>query len=438
MTRYFNKLSRLAVVAILAGVSVPQTASADGGGRGVKSFRNLGSGNSSSMKLQSQPQMKMLKSPSQMGKFNKSVAPFKVPSSGLKTGLNGQVVNKPTSPIIKTSPVSNVKLNPNILNSGGGKGTKVTPINKKWQDKIFTDPGKIVTKPGNIPTVPVGGQGGVITPFPGGKPPKADVPIKPLPTGPIANPFPDGKPPKIDVPIKPLPTGPIVNPFPPKPQPPIDPGPGNGNPGGGQPKPPKDHCHHKCPWPVFWPIYGNNNYWSGNCYNGPAYCPPTVVVTETPVVVNDVTTAVAPTPVVTTAATATTVSTASVDLVLEDVQYIEPATLLVGPAYRVKFRNQGMEAAGKFRVALVASVGGQVTETSPMALVDVAGLASGESGEVTVRLPKTALEMTSAEGQKVAFTHLLVAADFDNAVAESEKTNNVAIIERTQLEVASR
>jgi hypothetical protein len=132
---------------------------------------------------------------------------------------------------------------------------------------------------------------------------------------------------------------------------------------------------------------------------------------------------------------ATNYGAARVDLLLEDVQLVEPATMLVGPAYRVKFRNQGLTAAGKFRVAIVAGVDGQASEQSPKTLIDVAGLASGEASEVTVRLPVSAMKLASANGQATVFTHLLVAADFDNSLNESDKTNNVAVIERTLLEV---
>src|SRR5262249_16799473 len=42
------------------------------------------------------------------------------------------------------------------------------------------------------------------------------------------------------------------------------------------------------------------------------------------------------------------------DLVLEDVKLVAPATLVAGPAYRVKFRNQGTAVAANFEVAILA------------------------------------------------------------------------------------
>lgn len=378
MTRVFNKFSRLVLVAALAGVTVPQLASA--GDRGGNNFskamksggghqvRSLNMGSSSSNTFQklgtSQIRRNVLTTP--------KVSNFKP----LNSNLNHQLWNKP---LIKTVPATNL-------------GSQVT-----LPGTIKKFPGRVVDH-GPL-------TGGGINPFPGGKPPIVKPPF---------DPFPGGQPPVLD--------------------------PGNGNGGGGNGgggngngnggnncPPNNNHCHNKCPWPIFWPAYGG--YW--NNYNN-GYCTtPTVIVNGTPpIVVNEVT------PVSATPAAATGAN--GIDLVLEDIQYVEPATMLVGPAYRVKFRNQGLAAAGAFRVAIVASVNGTADAKSPMALVDVAGLASGQSSEVTVRLPRTAMQLTTADGQTAAFTHLLVAADFDNLVGEADKTNNVAIVARTQLEVAAK
>ncbi len=194
---------------------------------------------------------------------------------------------------------------------------------------------------------------------------------------------------------------------------------------------PYQNCHYKYPWPVFWTSYRTNYGWAP--YYGPR-CNTTPVIVSQPsqVIVQDAAPAVAavqqPAP--------SAVQTGSVDLLVEDVQVVEPATLLVGPAYRVKFRNQGMDAIGNFRVGIVASLAGRVDENSPNAIVDVAGLAGGEAGEVTLRLPLTAMKLASTSGQTTAFTHLLVAADIDGSVSELDKTNNVAVVERADLEAA--
>ena len=56
----------------------------------------------------------------------------------------------------------------------------------------------------------------------------------------------------------------------------------------------------------------------------------------------------------TTTPATTTAAATGIDLVLEDVTLASPATLVAGPAYTVKFRNQGTRPAGKFQVAIIA------------------------------------------------------------------------------------
>lgn len=462
MTRFFNKFGRLAAVVVLAGVAVPQVAFAgDKAGFSNRNFsKSMQSGGSNQFRMQKSVQ------PMAVKQFNSNAGNFKKLSGNslqsspkwtaqkLNTGNIGQNLSNKK---IKTLPGT-------VLNSG--KFTP-TPIKTGRTEHVFQPggklsnvfPGKITTKPGKFPGKGpiVGTIDPVLNPFPGGKPPKVDSPFNPFPGGkpPVLDPTPGGKPPKADPPFNPFPGGkpPVLDPFPggkppkvdpfdpfpggkppvldptpgdkpPMADPPADPGQGGGN---GNCPPGNDHCNTKCPWPVFWPIY-QGGYWNNSCYYGSGYNTPVIVNSAPPVVVNEVVQASA----------TVDYGTARVDLVLEDVQYVEPATMLVGPAYRVKFRNQGLTAVGKFRVALVAAIDGQASEQSPKALVEVAGLASGESSEVTVRLPVSAMKLAGADGKATIFTHLLVAADFDNSVDESDKTNNVAIIERSMLEVAAK
>ena len=93
------------------------------------------------------------------------------------------------------------------------------------------------------------------------------------------------------------------------------------------------------------------------------------------------------------ATTAATIAPSGADLVLDDVKLVAPATLVAGPAYTVKFRNQGTAPAGKFQVALLAGRDGKLDEDAPRAVVDVSSLAAGELKEVTLRLPQKALKL---------------------------------------------
>jgi len=132
-------------------------------------------------------------------------------------------------------------------------------------------------------------------------------------------------------------------------------------------------------------------------------------------------------------------SSAMVDLVLEDVQFVEPATMLVGPAYRIKFRNQSRQSVGEFSVAIFAGVDGKIAENAPRAIADVSGMLGGEVSEVTLRLPATAMKLASAHTPKRAgFSHLFVAIDATDVIPELDEANNVAVIERSALETAAQ
>jgi hypothetical protein len=124
---------------------------------------------------------------------------------------------------------------------------------------------------------------------------------------------------------------------------------------------------------------------------------------------------------------------ASIDLVLEDVRAGEPATLVAGPSYRVRFRNQGLQNCPHFRVAVLASLDGQ--SSNSRALVDVPALSAGEAREVTLRVPGSAMKLVSrTRTSPTAFTHLIVSLDPDSELPESDETNNGATIERRLIE----
>ena len=127
-----------------------------------------------------------------------------------------------------------------------------------------------------------------------------------------------------------------------------------------------------------------------------------------------------------------------VDLVLEDIQLESPATLVAGPAYTVKFRNQGTKAAVGFQVAILVGADDILSDDAPRAIVDVSFLAAGATGEVTLRLPQRALKLVPTNGGEPAmFTHLFVAVDLFNVVPEGDKANNTAIVERSVLETST-
>ncbi len=123
-------------------------------------------------------------------------------------------------------------------------------------------------------------------------------------------------------------------------------------------------------------------------------------------------------------------ATGMADLVVEDVRMVQPATLVAGPAYSVTFRNQGTAAAGPFRVGMYAALEGKVADGA-QATIDVAGMAVGQSRQVTLRLPLAAMQIVSVStDQPAAFDKLMVAVDTDNSIEETDKANNVVVVDR--------
>jgi len=213
-------------------------------------------------------------------------------------------------------------------------------------------------------------------------------------------------------------------------------GKGNGNGMGGK-------WSHNCHWPsnFFFPGYAPY-YWPtpGSYACGPTVIYQTVpqpVVVEVPPAYPTTTSPVQPasaTEPVSTPPSATP-TTQGVDLVLDTIELAEPATLVGGPVYRVKFRNQGTMAAGAFRVGLVAGFEDRPIEESPRAVADVPGLGASQTGEVQLQLPLGSMKLIGASTvSSKEFSFLAGAVDVDEAVSESDKTNNVASVARSEVQ----
>lgn len=169
----------------------------------------------------------------------------------------------------------------------------------------------------------------------------------------------------------------------------------------------------------------------------PNYYPVSNVVNE----VTTVTTAPMQKPVsqvVTASHFATTTSPSLPDLILEDIRLESPATLVAGPAYRVKLRNQGTTDCGKFQAALFASVGGEPTESSPKVTVELAQLGAGQVTEVVLRLPASSMQMQTSDGSRSEFKVMYVAIDWQNNVSEIDESNNAVALERMMVDKAGQ
>ena len=170
--------------------------------------------------------------------------------------------------------------------------------------------------------------------------------------------------------------------------------------------------------------YGGGGY-AGDGSSGAGYATPATYVDSNPT--NDLpATAVVP------------AATTNVDLVLEDVVLVHPATVAAGPAYRVQFRNQGADDAGRFSVGILAMIDGLSTSDAPRSMVEMRGLAAGDVASVILRLPQSATRLVSnQQTTPTMFTKLAVAVDVNQQQVETDKTNNGAIIDRASLEGAA-
>ena len=163
---------------------------------------------------------------------------------------------------------------------------------------------------------------------------------------------------------------------------------------------------------------------SGNSSSGYSQQPTPVTVAATPTPAPTKTNLV---PTLTAVATnPVTTKTGSVDLVLEDLRKSDEATAVAGPAYAVRFRNQGALPAGKFAVLIVVSVDGKLAPDAPRSAIEIPALGAGESHEVILRLPAAAMK-PSAAGQ--TFHRLIVMIDPLESVRELDESNNKAIVD---------
>ncbi len=128
----------------------------------------------------------------------------------------------------------------------------------------------------------------------------------------------------------------------------------------------------------------------------------------------------------------------NVDLELEDVQLADAASTVAGPAYRIKFRNKGTDASGSFTVGIFASLDENLSENAPAATLDIPSMAAGEEKDVTLRLPLAAMQLLGPDKRPTGFRKVLVGLDLAGAVAETDKSNNAAVIDRTALELAAK
>jgi hypothetical protein len=412
MTTLLKKFRNSVAVFVVAGIAAPQFASAHGGmgSMGGRSMGSMGASHPSfaprfvQQKVNSLPTTKLTNNNFATNKFssqlkNKVLNPTQTSSSSVLSKFGNKVMqinptNTSTSPITKinTSALGNVLNNPVKI---GGLGTGSSGTSGPTKVGIGAV-GNVLNNPVKIGGLGTGGSGtGTGGTGTGG----TGTGGTGTGTGGTAGTGGSGS------------------------------GMGSGS-GGSMPMPGSNCPSNNCGWPyggfggfgLPFGVFSGYGGYGGGYGGGAVYADPGVAA-----VAPAVSTVAASVP-------ADAVATGSVDLVLEDIHTVSPATLVAGPAYRVTFRNQGTLAAGPFRVAIVAAVDGKPSEQD-RAIVSVPSLMAGASTEVTLRLPASAMKIVNVStSQPSAFSHLIVAVDPDNSVVETDKANNVAVVERTALE----
>ena len=128
------------------------------------------------------------------------------------------------------------------------------------------------------------------------------------------------------------------------------------------------------------------------------------------------------------------------DLELIDVQLVAAGSreAKAGPSFKVTVRNAGKRNLDKFLVSLVACRDAQIDSNSVHASTAVEELAAGAETSLTVTLPFEAMSLNrDAQGRTAPYKSLVAAVDSDERISEGNEENNLALIDRTSIQLAN-
>jgi hypothetical protein len=179
--------------------------------------------------------------------------------------------------------------------------------------------------------------------------------------------------------------------------------------------------------------FGGNGGYAG-CYNGSNYpaAGTTSVVDSSPAA-----TVAAPPAIATNSATPAVI-VPGVDLQLVDVRMLDngDASQLIGPRYRVAFRNAGSVAVDhEFNVAVIAADDSNLTANLPMTESRITTIGTGDVTYVDLRLPAKAFEMGTDSHSE--FSKLFVFVDSRGEVNETNRDNNATSLDRVAVQPAT-
>jgi hypothetical protein len=121
------------------------------------------------------------------------------------------------------------------------------------------------------------------------------------------------------------------------------------------------------------------------------------------------------------------------DLELLEIQLISDGNAEQGPVFQVNFRNVGRLPAHNFRISLVGVLG-RIDITSPTTTVHVRCLEAGQTANLQVQLPPSAMAITLLGGDPLPFDKLVVALDSFDELIERNELNNVTILKRADIQ----
>jgi hypothetical protein len=109
-----------------------------------------------------------------------------------------------------------------------------------------------------------------------------------------------------------------------------------------------------------------------------------------------------------------------------------------GPSFKVTVRNTGKRNLEKFLVSLVACKDAQIDSNSVHASTTVDELAAGAETSIFVTLPLEAMSLgRDAQGRQMPYKSLVAAVDSDERISEGNEENNLALIDRTSIQLAN-
>jgi hypothetical protein len=128
------------------------------------------------------------------------------------------------------------------------------------------------------------------------------------------------------------------------------------------------------------------------------------------------------------------------DLELTDVEMVDAGDWEAkrAPRFKVTVRNVGKRDIEKFVVSLVACKDAELDSSSLHSSATVERLAAGEGETVEVTLPLESLSLNRDDaGRETPFKSLIAAVDSDERIHEGNEENNLTLIDRTSIKLAS-